>query len=97
MFRRQLPKRGGMLFVFERDLPRQFWMKHTYIPLDIIFIDAHKQVVGVVESAEPESLQERGPDAACRYVIEIAGGTAKKAGIAKGARVIFDAPAPEAL
>ena len=40
MFRRELPEKQGMLFDFGREQPTSFWMKNTYIPLDMIFIRA---------------------------------------------------------
>src|SRR5215467_15397829 len=38
MFRRNLPEGQGMLFDFHREQPTSFWMKNTYVPLDMIFI-----------------------------------------------------------
>lgn len=96
MFRRSLTPAGGMIFVFDHDAPRQFWMKNTYIPLDMIFVDRALHVVGIIDSAEPQSLTERGPKAPCRYVIELAGGTARRLGITPGTLVRIDPKPSEA-
>src|ERR1700726_2872698 len=40
MFRRELPEGQGMLFDFQREQPATFWMKNTYVSLDMIFIRA---------------------------------------------------------
>lgn len=45
MYREDLPEGTGMLFVFEEEQLRSFWMKNTLIPLDIIFFDAEGQFV----------------------------------------------------
>jgi hypothetical protein len=41
MFRKELEANSGMLFVFPREQRMHFWMKNTYIPLSIAFIDRH--------------------------------------------------------
>lgn len=87
MFRRSLAATAGMIFIFDADAPRAFWMKNTYIPLDMIFVGSDLRVVGVVPQAEPQSLTERGPKAPSRYVIELAGGTAQRLGIQTGTLV----------
>jgi uncharacterized protein len=87
MFRKQLPVGQGMLFDFKAEEPVSFWMKNTYIPLDMIFIRGDGRILRIAENTEP--LSERlvpsgGPVLA---VLEVIGGTAKKFGIAPGDRV----------
>ncbi len=53
MFRQNLVNIDGMLFVFPYEANQSFWMKNTYIPLDIIFFDANKKFVHVVANAQP--------------------------------------------
>ncbi|BDQ04750.1 MAG: hypothetical protein KatS3mg084_0268 [Candidatus Dojkabacteria bacterium] len=53
MFRRNLENIDGMLFVFPYEANQSFWMKNTYIPLDIIFFDANKKFVHVAANAQP--------------------------------------------
>ena len=61
MFRQKLEAGHGMLFPYDRPQKLSFWMKNTYIPLDMIFIDGKKHV-DVEENAEPLTLKPRGPD-----------------------------------
>jgi uncharacterized membrane protein (UPF0127 family) len=93
MFRPHLPADRAMLFDF--GAPRQvaMWMKDTRIPLDIIFIAADGQVEGV-RTGKPFSEDILSVEAPARAVLEVAGGTAKRIGLAKGDRVrhrIFEA------
>jgi len=81
MFRENLGQDSGMLFVFEDEKLRKFWMKDTYISLDIIFISSDAKIVGMVENAEPETLMPRFVDKQSQYVLEINGGLVKKYGI----------------
>lgn len=53
MYRDVLKLGTGMLFVFEDELPRNFWMKKTRIPLDIIYYSSKKEVVSIVENMLP--------------------------------------------
>jgi uncharacterized membrane protein (UPF0127 family) len=87
MFRRQLPEGQGMLFDFHKEQPTSFWMKNTYIPLDMIFIRADGRILHIAENRAPLSetlVPSGGP---VRAVLEVIGGTAKKLGIAPGDRV----------
>ena len=87
MFRRQLPEGQGMLFDFHREQPTSFWMKNTYIPLDMIFIRADGRILRIAENTVPLSetlVPSGGP---VRGVLEVIGGTTKKLGIAPGDRV----------
>lgn len=53
MERDVLEEGKGMLFVFPDEAPRQFWMKNTKIPLDVIFFNSKREVVYVVEGMSP--------------------------------------------
>src|SRR3979411_1309994 len=55
MFRRQLPEGQGMLFDFHREQPTSFWMKNTYVPLDMIFIRADGRILRIAENTGPLS------------------------------------------
>jgi len=52
MFRRSFPSRYGMLFVFPNERPLQFWMKNTFVPLDIAFFDRSGNIINF-HHAEP--------------------------------------------
>ncbi len=90
MFRKQLADRAGMLFVFDRQEPQYFWMKNTYIALDMIFIDEQMKVVGLVENAEPMTEKRQTVEAPARYVLEVNGGFCKKHGVEVGAGVVIE-------
>ena len=47
MFRESLPRDEGMLFVFENPDYQSFWMKNTYLPLDIAFIDPDLHITDI--------------------------------------------------
>jgi hypothetical protein len=81
----------GMLFVFQDDAPRAFWMKNTKIPLDMLFFDADRKLVSVQRNVPP-CVTERCPayssGAPARYVLELNGGQAEKLGLASGDELI---------
>jgi uncharacterized membrane protein (UPF0127 family) len=89
MFRQKVEDGRGMLFLFEGMQPLKFWMKNTYIPLDMIFIDDKKRVIYIEENAEPLTLSPRGPDQDAMYVLEVAGGWTRNHGIAPGVEAQF--------
>jgi uncharacterized membrane protein (UPF0127 family) len=87
MFRRELPEGQGMLFDFQREQPATFWMKNTYVSLDMIFIRADGRILRIAENTVPLSealVPSGGP---VRAVLEVVAGTARKLGIAPGDRV----------
>jgi hypothetical protein len=87
MFVRDLPADQGMLFIHPVPRPAAFWMKNTYIPLDILFIDARGKVVKIYERATPLSLEPLGVDTPVRAVLELRGGESARRGIRAGDRV----------
>jgi uncharacterized membrane protein (UPF0127 family) len=87
MYRQQLPEEHGMLFDFEREEPVAMWMHDTYIPLDMIFIRGDGRILRIAERTEPLSDRIIPSGVPVRAVLEVAGGTAKKLGIAPGDRI----------
>jgi hypothetical protein len=87
MHRRELAPDAGMLFVFDRMENQIFWMKNTYVALDMIFIDDAFRVVGVIEDAEPLREDDLEVDADSRYVLEVNAGFARAHGVAPGTAV----------
>jgi hypothetical protein len=90
MFRREMAKGWGMIFVFANEAPRSFWMKDTLMPLDMVFVRADGVVDSVVASAEPLTLTPRRSTGPAKYVVELASGVAATAGIVAGRRLVFD-------
>ncbi|MBA2662132.1 MAG: DUF192 domain-containing protein [Bradymonadaceae bacterium] len=84
MFRRSMQPDWGMLFVYPSDDHLTFWMKNTLISLDMVFIHSSGEVIGVVEAAEPLTLDRREVDGESRFVFELNAGTAAREGIVKG-------------
>jgi len=87
MYRKELPEGQGMLFDFQRDQEVAFWMKNTYVPLDMIFIRSDGRIMRIAENTEPLSEKLVPSNAAVRGVLEVIAGTTRKLGIAVGDRV----------
>lgn len=87
MDRKELPEGKGMLFDFQREQDVAFWMKNTYIPLDMIFIRANGRIQRIAENTTPLSLETVPSGGPVRGVLEVIGGTSRKLGIAPGDRV----------
>lgn len=89
MFRKALAPRTGMIFVNKTDEIQSFWMKNTFISLDMIFVDGSKRVVGLLTEVPILNEEPRKVDKPSRYVIELAAGEAIKAGIQPGDQLVF--------
>jgi uncharacterized membrane protein (UPF0127 family) len=87
MYRRFMPADRGMLFDFKREEPVMFWMKNTYIPLDMIFISRAGIVTSIVANAEPLSERLIPSGGPCYGVVEVNGGVAASIGVEVGDRV----------
>ena len=87
MWVRDLPADQGMLFINDSVRLSSFWMKNTYIPLDILFIDPRGKVMKIYERATPLSLEPLGVDTPVRAVLELRGGESARRGIRAGDRV----------
>ena len=87
MDRRFMPAHHGMLFEFDREGPEAFWMKDTYIPLDMIFISRTGIVTNIVANAEPLSERTIPSGPPCMAVLELNGGAAARIGLKLGDKV----------
>ena len=87
MFVRDLPEDEGMLFVDRDSRIWGMWMKNTFIPLDMVFIDARGRVVAIFERTVPHSLKTIAHPRPVKAVLELRGGEAARRGLKVGDRV----------
>ena len=89
MFRQSLPENEGMLFVYKEPQEMSFWMRNTFIPLDIAFVGADGIILNI-HQARPldESVLYRSAGSA-KYVIETNQGWFSRHGIRPGDKVTF--------
>ena len=85
----------GMLFVFDTPQPQTFWMKNTYVPLSIAFIDARGRILNIEDMAPQTETTHpsRGP---ALYALEMKKGWFAQNGIGEGDRVEGLDKAPKA-
>lgn len=96
MYRRSLAADAGMIFVFPDERENSFWMKNTYIPLDMVFVDSGMKVVGIIEHVPPLNELPRSVEKLSMYVLEFAAGTMSKHSIVVGSRLELEGPLPPA-
>tara|TARA_R110001592_G_scaffold243783_1_gene504970 strand:+ start:212652 stop:213182 length:531 start_codon:yes stop_codon:yes gene_type:complete len=87
MYRKSMDPNTGMLFIMGEERRQSFYMKNTYVPLDIIYINDAMEIVSIQKNAIPldeSSLPSTGP---ASYVLEILGGESDKLGIAAGDKI----------
>jgi len=84
MYRRSLPPEHGMLFDFGGVGDRAMWMKNTYVPLDILFLEADGRIWKIAAETTPLSeaiIPAQGP---IRAALEVNAGTCRLLGIEVG-------------
>ena len=87
MYRDSMPDEQGMLFIFQQDIPRSFWMKNTRITLDILYFDSARKLVSMHQNVPPcrtpqcPSYKSIKP---VRYVLELNGGIASRLEVTLG-------------
>jgi uncharacterized membrane protein (UPF0127 family) len=90
MYRKNLPADRGMLFIFDRDAPRSFYMKNCLIDLDIIFFRSDGLIVNIHTMKAPtpgEKLVYYLSGAPVKYALELPAGTATRLNISRGERI----------
>lgn len=88
MWRKDLGDNGGMLFIFEEEEYHSFWMKNTYIPLSIAFIDKNGRIIEI-RDMKPLSTETHSPSKPILYALEMKKGWFSKNGIRKGDTIRF--------
>lgn len=87
MDRQSMPEDHGMLFVFQDDQPRAFWMKNCKFPQDMLFFDADRRLLSVQHDVPPctaDPCPAYPSGAPARYVLELNAGQARKLGVTPG-------------
>jgi uncharacterized membrane protein (UPF0127 family) len=97
MFRIHLPEDHAMLFVFEEDGVQTFWMKNTWVDLDIVFLGPDHRIREIFEAVPRTSAatpQEEIPRVQARgaYVLEMPAGTSQRYRLVVGDVLTFDLP-----
>ncbi len=91
MWRESLEEDRGMLFVYDRDAKKSFWMKNTTIPLSIAYIGADGTIREIYDM-EPLSTRIVDSRYSVRYALEVNQGAFERHGIKAGDKVEFIKP-----
>lgn len=89
MYRQSMAKNQAMLFVFPNMQPRSFYMKNTYIPLDIIYLNREKEVVSIQKNAKPLDEKSLPSSAPAQYVLEVNAGLSDKWDLKEGDKIEY--------
>ena len=89
MHRKSMQNGRAMLFIFPESRILSFYMKNTYISLDIIYIDKDKHIVSIQENTKPLDETSLPSGFPAQYVLEINAGLSKKLGVGVGDRMKF--------
>lgn len=78
MYRINMDDKSGMLFVMEREEPQSFWMRNTYISLDIIYMDSNQKIVKIQKYTKPFSEESVPSIKKSKFVVEVIAGFCDK-------------------
>ena len=84
MYRNSIPDSIGMLFIFDEAELRSFWMKDTYISLDILYLNEKKEIITIHRNTKPKSEESILSYKNAQYVVKVAGGFCDKYDIKEG-------------
>ncbi len=87
MYRTQMAEDHGMIFVFGRREEHHFWMHHTCLPLDMLFVDDDGMIVGIEENTPTMNDATFSVPCPSRYVIEVNAGFCRRHGVRAGQKV----------
>ncbi len=90
MYRYSMSDKIGMLFIMDSEIIQSFWMKDTYVSLDIIYLSSDFEIVKIHEYAEPLSERPIPSIKKSKYVLEVLGGFCDKLNIKEGDQVKYE-------
>lgn len=89
MYRKSMEEDEGMLFIYPNEAPRSFYMKNTYIALDIIFYDKDSTAVSFQENAKPLDETSLPSGEPAQFILELNAGKVKEWNIELGDKIDF--------
>ena len=89
MFKKKINNNEGYLFEYKQPTKASFWMKNTFVPLDIIFLNSKKKIIGLLKNMKPHDMEIKTIDKKAKYAIEIKSGYIDKYNIKEGIYVEF--------
>lgn len=96
MFRKEMPRDRGMIFIFPEMGDQKIWMKNTYLSLDIIFLDSNLTIVGILEKVPVLNEAIRKVNKASKYVVELNAGVSSELKLEVGSKLVTGQPLPNA-
>lgn len=87
MYRKTLPTNGGMLFIHDYEQIQSFWMKNTYIPLDMIFADSNYEIITIHHNTSPMKEWNYSSTEPAQYVVEVNAGFCNNYNIKTGDKI----------
>jgi uncharacterized membrane protein (UPF0127 family) len=90
MYRRTLPAKAGMVFVFSQAVSNGFWMKNTLIPLDIAFYDSRGRILRILtmQPCRRDPCKVYDPGVSYRAALEVNAGSFRRWEVKAGDRIV---------
>ncbi|MFU8813231.1 MAG: DUF192 domain-containing protein [Balneolaceae bacterium] len=84
-----MPRDAGMLFLFDDEAERSFWMANTLLSLDIMYVNANQEIVRIHQNTPPFSQESILSEVPAQYVVEVNAGFTLRHDITEGMRISF--------
>lgn len=97
MYRKKLAADEGMLFIFPNESDHSFWMKETYVSLDLVFLNSAFEVVGMLKELPILNERRRSISAPSKYVVELLAKSIDTHGIKKGSKLVVEGDLPKGI
>jgi len=85
-----MPRDKGMLFIFDDEEPRSFWMANTPLALDIIFVNSDMEIIRVHQNTRPYSERNVESEQPAKYVVETNAGFTLRYDIIEGMKITYE-------